>query len=278
MIGIEAQDAILTYENAGLIPSVAFEPLGNPRRAVFHLTRGYRLTHDTEMIRHAWTATGSGPGQSKSGIAGDEELGFLQTQEVDTLQFYYAGEKRNHGSVTLEIGPRMVPKTCLDSEDNVEPWTSDKRRRSFVNGTWKATMGDHPALRCILRLGNIATNKPNFLFHVIDRRRYVTVLTFRLGTQFIPLRWFKWSIDRNVMLRWVNSKPKVHRNSSRFSFGEVKVGPPDSDTVRNIIKRPGKPFGNFLTRTVIEGVVRRDLTGRTAKTERFANVPGNFWT
>lgn len=276
MVGIESQNATLTFEKAGLMPGVAFEPLSDPKRAVFHLTRGYTLTKDTETIKHAWTASGEGPAQSKSGTAGDEELGFLQTQEVETVQFFYAGEKRSHGSMTIDIGPSLNPKTCLDSEDGLQPWTSNDR--SLVNGVWKAKTGDHPASRCPLRLGNVATNKPNFLFHAIDRRRYVTVLTFRLGTEFIPLRWFKWSISHNIKIKWVGGKPTVHSNASTTSFGEVKMGPPDTETVRKIIKKPGKPFGNFLTRTVIQGVVVGDLTGRTANTEWFANVPVDFWT
>jgi hypothetical protein len=276
MVGIEAQDATLTFETTGLRPGVAFEPFDSPKRAVFHLTRGYTLTRDAETIKHAWTASGAGPGQAKSGTAGDEELGFLQTQEVETLQFFYAGEARSHGSMTIDVGPGLSPKTCLDSEDDVQPWTSTNR--SLVDGIWKAKTGDHPASRCPLRLGNVATNKPNFLFHAIDRRRYVTVLTFRLGRQFIPLRWFKWSVSHNVMFRWAGGKPMVRSNSSTFSFGEVKVGPPDVDAVRKIVKKPGKPFGNFLTRSAIQSVVLGDLTGRTANSEWFANVPANFWT
>jgi hypothetical protein len=276
MIGIESQNATLTVQSTGVSPGVAFEPLSNPKRAVFHLTKGYSLTADTETIKHAWTAKGEGPGQSKNGTAGDEELGFLQTQEVDTVQFFYAGENRSHGSMTIDIGPSLNPKTCLDSEDNLQPWTSNDR--SFDNGTWKAATGDHPACRCPLRLGNTVTNKPNFLFHVIDRRRYVTVLTFRLGKQFIPLRWFKWSISHNVVMRWEGGKPKVRTNSSTTSFGTVKVGPTDVAAVSKIIKSPGKPFGNFLTRSVIQGVVLGDLTGRTSNPEWFANVPIDFWT
>lgn len=276
MVGIDSQNTTLTFDNTGLKPGVSFEPLGEPKRAVFHLTQGYALTRDAERIKHAWTAKGVGPGQSKSGTAGDEELGFLQTQEIDTLQFFYAGEKRNHGSITVDIGPKITPKTCLDSEDNVDPWTS--LSRSLDNGVWKASTGDHPASRCPLTMGNIATNKRNFLFHVIDRRRYVTVLAFRLGTQFIPLRWFKWSVSHNVVMRWVGGKPTVRTNSSSSSFGDVQVGPPDSSTVRNIIKRPSRPFGNALTRTVIQSVVIGDLTGTTANKEWFLTVPADFWT
>lgn len=276
MVGIDAQQASLIFEKNGLMPGVAFEPFVNPQRAVFHLTRGYTLTRDAETIKHAWNATGVAPGQDKQGTAGDEEMGFLQTQQVETLQFFYAGEKRSHGSMTIDVGPRVSPKTCLDSEDDLEPWTSNAR--SLANGTWGAKTGDHPASRCPLRLGNLHTNKPNFLFHVIDRRNYVTVLTFRLGKQFIPLRWFKWSVSHNVMLRWVGGKPVVRANTSTASFGDVKVGPPDTDTVRNIIKKPGKPFGNFVTRNAIKGVVLGDLTGRTANPEWFANVPADFWT
>ena len=213
MVGIDAQQASLIFEKNGLMPGVAFEPFVNPQRAVFHLTRGYTLTRDAETIKHAWNATGVAPGQDKQGTAGDEEMGFLQTQQVETLQFFYAGEKRSHGSMTIDVGPRVSPKTCLDSEDDLEPWTSNSR--SLANGTWGAKTGDHPASRCPLRLGNLHTNKPNFLFHVIDRRNYVTVLTFRLGKQFIPLRWFKWSVSHNVMLRWVGGKPVVRANTSR---------------------------------------------------------------
>ena len=276
MVGIDSQNTTLTFDRSGLTPGVAFEPLANPQHAVFHLTQGYALTRDAERIKHAWTAKGSGPGQSKSGSKGDEELGFLQTQEIDTLQFFYAGKKRSDASMTIDIGPKISPKTCLDSEDNVDPWTSAER--SLDSGIWNATTGDHPASRARLQVGNVATNKPNFLFHVIDRRRYVTVLTFRVGTQFIPLRWFRWSVSHNVMLRWVGGKPVVRANSSTTSFGEVQVGPPDSAAVRGIIKKPGRPFGNSLTRTVILSVVIGDLTGSTANKEWFANVASDFWT
>lgn len=276
MVGVDAQQATLILEKNGLMPGVAFEPFGDPKRAVFHLTRGYTLTRDAERIQHAWNATGVAPGQDKQGTAGDEEMGFLQTQQVETVQFFYAGEKRSHGSMSVDIGPRVSPKICLDSEDDLDPWTSNAR--SLANGMWGAKTGDHPASRCPLRLGNLHTNKPNFLFHVIDRRHYVTVLTFRLGTQFIPLRWFKWSVSHNVMLRWVGGKPVVRSNASTSFFGDVQVGPVDSDAVRNIIKKPTKPFGNFVTRTAIQGVVMGDLAGRTANPEWFANVPADFWT
>lgn len=276
MVGIDSQNATLTFDKTGLKPGVSFEPLSDPKRAVFHLTQGYALTRDAERIKHAWSASGSGPGQSKSGTKGDEELGFLQTQEVDALQFFYAGEKRSHGSIAVDIGPKIMPKTCLDSEDNVDPWTS--LSRSLDSGIWNAKTGDHPASRCPLTMGNVATNKRNYLFHVIDRRRYVTVLTFRLGTQFIPLRWFKWSVSHNVMLKWVGGKPVVRTNSSTSSFGDVQVGPPDSSTVRGIVKRPSRPFGNALTRMVILSVVMGDLTGATANKEWFANVASDFWT
>jgi hypothetical protein len=51
MVGIEAQAATLAFERPGLFPGVAFEPLAKPSRAVFHLTRGYTLTRDTETIK-----------------------------------------------------------------------------------------------------------------------------------------------------------------------------------------------------------------------------------
>lgn len=276
MVGIDAQAATLSYDKTGLTPGVAFEPFSDPKRAVFHLTKGYSLTRDAETIKHAWTATGTAPAQVKSGTAGDEEMAFLQTQEIDTVQFFYAGEKASHGSMTIDVGSNISPKTCLDSEDNVEPWTSDNR--SFANGIWNAKTGDHPAARCPLRLGNLVTNQPNFLFHVIDRRRYVTVLAFRVGaTQFIPLRWFKWSISHNVMLHWVGGKPQVRSNTSTTAFGDIKVGPVDVPAVSKIIKKPGKPFGNVLTRNTIKAVVLGDLTGRTANPTWFANVPVDFW-
>ncbi len=276
MVGIDAQAATLVLDTAGVAPGVAFEPFGNPKRAVFHLTKGYSLTADAESIKRAWNAVGMAPAQSKSGSAGDEEMGFLQTQEVDTIQFFYAGQKRDHGSITFDVGPRVSPKTCLDSEDDLAPWTSTER--SLANGIWNAKTGDHPACRCPLQIGNIATNKPNFLFHVIDRRRYVTVLAFRLGEQFIPVRWFKWSVSHNVMLRWVDGKPQVRTSSSSTSFGEVKSGPPDVPAASKLVKKPGKPFGNMLTRNVIQMVVMGDLVGRTANPTWFMNVPGDFWT
>lgn len=276
MVGIDSQNTTLTIDRTGVTPGVAFEPLASPEHAVLHLTQGYTLTRDPERITHAWTARGSGPGQSKSGTKGDEELGFLQTQEVDTLQFFYAGKRPSDGSMTIDIGPKINPKTCLDSEDNVNPWTSEKR--SLDSGVWNATTGDHPASRARLKVGNVVTNKPNFLFHVIDRRRYVTVLTFRLGTQFIPLRWFKWSVSHNVMFKWVGGKAMVRTNSSSTSFGDVQVGPPDASAVRAIIKNPDRPFGNSLTRNAILSVVIGDLAGSTSNKEWFANVPADFWT
>ena len=115
MIGVDAQQATLTVDRTGVTPGVAFEPFGDPKRAVFHLTHGYALTRDAETIRHAWRASASAPGQDKKGSAGDEEMGFLQTQEVETVQFFYAGEKRSHGSVVVDVAPKVSPRVCLDS-------------------------------------------------------------------------------------------------------------------------------------------------------------------
>lgn len=278
MVGVEAQSASVTITKDGITPGVSFEPFIDPKRAVFHLTKGYSISQkDGEKITHAWKATGEAPGQSKSGTAGDEEMGFLQTQEVEKVQFFYAGEKSSHGSMTIDIAPSLNPKTCLDTEDDVEPWTSNSR--SLVNGIWKASTGDHPASRCPLKLGNISTNKPNYLFHVLDRRKYVTVLAFRLGTQFIPLRWFEWSVAHDVKFKWAGGKPKVDKKSSTLTFtGDVKMGQPTGKTVQGIIKKPGRPFGNDLTRRTIQSVVVGDLTGRTANDKWFNNVPADFWT
>jgi hypothetical protein len=220
MVGIDSQNASLTLETDRATPGVAFAPLGNATRAVLHLTGGYTSFRDSESIKHAWTATGQAPPQTKSGTVGDEEFGFLQTQSAEVMQYFYAGEKRSHGSLTIDVGQSLNPKTCLDSEDDVAPFTSNVR--SFDNGTWRAMTGDHPASRCILKLGNVATNKPNFLFHAIDRRSFVTVLTFRLGTQFIPLRWFKWSVSHQfqdqlrrgeVRAARLGRRPQNHRKA-----------------------------------------------------------------
>lgn len=51
MVGVDAEQATLTFDQAGVTPGVAFEPFGDPRRAVFHLTRGYALTRDAETTR-----------------------------------------------------------------------------------------------------------------------------------------------------------------------------------------------------------------------------------
>ena len=50
MVGIDSQNTTLTFDRSGLTPGVAFEPLANPQHAVFHLTQGYALTRDADVI------------------------------------------------------------------------------------------------------------------------------------------------------------------------------------------------------------------------------------
>ncbi|MBK9574007.1 MAG: hypothetical protein IPO43_15365 [Rhodoferax sp.] len=156
------------------------------------------------------------------------------------MQFFYAGEKR---SPRRHVGRRwahVLPQDhSLDSEDHLG---LDLDRS--VASQWHLE-GENPAtsrLRCPLRLGDVQI-KPNFLFHV----RLIGGLR----------RWWRFAPGKGVhstALVQVVNQPQRHdslgrrktRHAQQYfpstSFGDVKVGPVDTDAVRNIIKNRASPL------------------------------------
>jgi hypothetical protein len=130
-------------------------------------------------------------------------FGFIQFMEVVSLNAFYAGKKPSDGSILLHahMPPAMKENISRDTFGELDfnpPWMSRATSgdKTFDRNTGVATsvMGDHPQLRIFAILENGKAGYPNFLFHLIDERKFFNV--FWPGT--IGTNSFTWHTSAGV--------------------------------------------------------------------------------
>jgi hypothetical protein len=247
----------------------------------FHLTRGYIVEGDTETFNDAINFIATVKATTTEAEFNDWHFGFLQYQELEFLGMFYAGPKRQAGQISLLIGrpPALAGNLHLDSEPDFEPWTHSFDA-TLSGGKITAISGDHPASRAPRRMTNNKTNAHNFLFHLVDVRRFWTVFSAAdPAGDLHHLAHVEWKLRYDFQFVWRNGQPAVHQNRSTFSAGRSVSGAPAEESLKALLKNPAAPHANPEVRKAIRNSVLGGPPNRSDKAERiYHNLPRHFYT
>jgi hypothetical protein len=218
-------------------------------RVICHLTKGYTLNNDTDGgIDPAITITAHMKAKEKE-LEG-WRFAFIQLHKIKEMGFFYAGKAKSDGSIAIYVdrAPALPVTLCLDSEQTCKPWTR-------------------------------VDNRANYLFHIVDRRELWTVFTAQdpKGKNSY-LAHVRWTVDYDFMFKWRKDTPQVATNKSKVSFDQWKKGAPTDGDLQPLLKNPGPPLANDLTREAIKAAVIGVPPNRVDVARSFANVFPDFYT
>jgi hypothetical protein len=272
---VHANTAQVTINSQGAHPDMKVEP----QRMICHLTKGFG---GVGSVGRAWTATGTvqvsvGPGDS----LGLFQFGFVQFQEILDASFFYAGKHPSHGSVIFKVAepPAMARKLALDSHDNQLPWTVVQPRFTRQGSLVTAKTGDHPLNKAEPKVRNRTTDRANFLFHVVDHRKFTTVFSAQdPAGAFTHMAHFTWELRYDFKVEWKASGAQiVSRQSPRFSMGRPIAGPPTDPKIVAHLADPQPPNANDEMLFAIVRTKKGGPPNRQDLARRFANVPPTFF-
>jgi hypothetical protein len=262
------------------VPDVHFQ---NGQGVACHLTQGF----DKAV---GWTNGKAFTAVGEVGIAGsvaDWGFGFIQLCRAKFCGAFYAGRIPSEGSIGLRShNPPALPKAVLlDSDDDFSPWTSASPRFSVDGSAIHANTGDHPATAVHLNVTNRMTKVPNFLFHVVDIREFVTIFTAKdPGGARQYLAHFEWTLVYDFKFSWRGGNPVKVGSLSSFPRGAIQSirGAPTASVWQALLANPTGPQCNDQTKKAIhqagtggQGPNRSDNTGYF--NDPANNVPPDFW-
>jgi hypothetical protein len=263
--------------------------LTTPAHVYGHLTKGFSVVNDTAVMAHAWSAVATLNWDSQS--TGGAEFGFIQFQENVGAGFDYVGATPADGSVRLLVTepPAMTQKLALDSRDKAgcKPFTLGQPGRSdFNHPVVTIHTGDHPAVKVPKVLGNAATNKPNYLRSIFDKRKFWTVLAIKDGESYTYLKHFTWAVTFEATFKWAGGAVKIEKSTSPgVSFDAVKNGPPVSQSLTALLQSPKGPMSNELMDAALTSAAKKG--GHKTNREdfpdgtcggRISTLPADFFT
>lgn len=267
--------ASITTNSAGAVPTITF----NPKNAVCHLSKGFQ---NASKVASAWDATGTvnvsmGRGDTLAGW----QFGFIQFQKILTAAYYYVGKFSNHGSISLLLSkpPAMTNQFSLDSHDGQVPYTVAQPRFKHNAPQISAPTRDHPLNKAGATLVNKTTNRTNYLFHILDHRKFWSIFTAQdaSGT-FNHLMHFTWEMRYDFMITYDgSSKPRVFRKNSHFRMGSPVNGPPTDKEVKPHLANPHPPNANMVMKKAIVNSLKGGKPNRVDTNHWFANVPPSFF-
>jgi hypothetical protein len=283
VLSIVPGSAKLTFDFGSQKPTsdIGIDGAGT-RLFVGHLPKGFT---DINTISDAlfW----KGEAQVRSAVSDPAELrtlrfGFIQFCRFDAMNFTYIGRTPSDGEVDINPFGALAATLALDSSaaPGTNPFMSDIDL-AVSRGVAPATAGDHPAIRAPVQVVNRATSALNFLFEVIDRRRFFTVLSAQeRGTaKFQHLANHSWDLAYRFKLVWRGGNPVVSLNSSDLTpLGPVAPGPPTDSALAALLASPSPPFANDLARAALTSAAAGGLpTREDLNTRRAVSVPADFF-
>lgn len=275
-MNINNPTANINVTKLGAIPAFAV----SPSRVTFHLTRGHIIEGDAEYFNDAINFIGTVQASTTPSEFKNWKFGFLQLQKINTLGIYYAGPTRKSGQIALLVheGPAMPQTIHLDSEKNFAPWTHSFDA-TLSAGKITAISGDHPASRAPRKMTNSATNAFNYLFHVIDDRRFWTVLTAEdPAGNFHHLAHVAWKLRYDFQFAWRNGSPKLHKGASTFFVGDSVIGAPTDKGLQSLLKNPKSPYSNEEVRKALKYTVLHGEPNRHDwPVRQYSNLPREFY-
>jgi hypothetical protein len=245
-------------------------------RVTCHLTKGYTVENDLGSGMEPAITISARMKAKESDWAG-WNFAFIQLHKIKEMGFYYAGKAKSDGSISIYIDLAVPVKLCLDSEDSYKPWTRAEKHY-FLDGKLRAASTDHPACRAKRELVNAITSRPNYLFHIVDRRELWTVFAAQDPTGARTyLGHVHWSVDYDFKFKWRKDEPLIASNNSKLSFDDWKKGPPTDSELQPLLKNPGPPLANDVTREAIKNAVIGGPPNRVDVARSFANVFPDFY-
>jgi hypothetical protein len=282
-----------TFINTDQLPG----PSGGLEQIPFvtvHLTRNFSPVQTDNV--GAWTATGR-VGVSVGALDGPElaqwNFGFIQFMEIKALNAFYAGRVPSDGGILIAAHQRPALSHTFgrDAAGAIEtnpPWTTtdttgDKTlKRNLVA---ESRTEDHPQLRVRAQFLNRVTAYKNFLFRLMDIRKFVVIFSARdPAGNFRHLAHFELNLSYDFDVIW---KPVVgdripiarRRPEAAITPGIVHLGAPNDPAVRPFLNDP--TTAQRLGTTELSGALRAAATGsppnRNDEKSRIGSPPSDFF-
>ena len=254
------------------------------RSVFFHLTQGFSLAGSEGLNQQPGPAL-SAIGHVKVATSGPDALkgwnfGFVQLTKMHFGAAYYAGRMRKEGAVAVTFKNAMPADLLLDSKDSHSPWTVPGPQFQLVGNEINCSTMDHPALKVPRTVNNSARiNITNFLFHVIDRREFWSVLTaVAPDGKRQHLAHFHWRVDHNVMFKWVAGNPVPASKACSFQLLGKAAGAPADAELQGLLGNPVAPqFNDAAEKALLQAFLGGRGDNRSELPNWFNNVPDSFY-
>ena len=164
---LNAASADIDVIAGGAIPTATTKTTTQGDAIVANLTKGYsnslnQMGFAFEFIGHVKIALG--PTDNLTGF----KFGFVQFIRDNFTGVFYAGRKKNEGSIGMLLHPVVTQAYFLDVLRPVSKPFNLPVKFDLVEDEVDCKMGDHPFWSLAQQEHNFKTGVDNFLFHVIS--------------------------------------------------------------------------------------------------------------
>ena len=269
--------------------------------AAFHLTQGFTNADDPNFplsLSKAFTFSArvvvrvDTLQEADDVLNGNWAFNFIQIAKENQLDLRWEGRTKFEGEVEMIIArPPAWPQAqliSLDSLPNRTPFVQTAkhigiRKRSQpgqrIELEVSHTMGDHPAIRTLLKFPNRATRTRNFLQDVQIDQQYTSVFVARNPLRtIVPLAHVDWRIAGHGTLKWRGGKPDVRLRSGQISFEQPVSGTPRDSTIASLVVNPVSPFSTDAINDAINKAALEKLNTTFSPTRTSLFVPKDFFT
>lgn len=264
-------------------PGLALLPGNTSQVAVANLTHNFnpdptKVDWAFELLGHVKVALGAGDNLAS------HTFGFVQYLRHKFTGIFYAGRRRQEGSIGMLLDPVITTAYLLDcSPATRRPFMwLPAPRSTFDSGSGEVTarMGDHPVLSIKQRDHNVTTGVDNYLYQIVDDREAWSVFTV-LGPSgtFQHLAHVHWTLRYEFRLVWRGGTPVVD-DRSRFHMDPAAAGAPKDANlapVLALLSASQLPIANEQTRKALRLVVVPPNPHRSDNPGWFAGVPQDFY-
>ena len=279
-VQIDFDSAKIDVNRAGATPGVHFTSTA----ALFHLTSGFIAGMTPSNWSPAFRMTGQVKVTHGPGELSNWTFRFIQICRVNYIGIFYAGHRKDHGSIVLLAHKRpafAASKVLLDSIASFDPWTNDGA--NFNSGGMVTNFtSDHPSLACALGLTNAKTGERNFLFQVLEDRQFWTMYTVEDPSgKRIHLAHVYWQARHNMGFKWRGGRPTstgaIAGASSRLFFDFSKSGAPKDKDLQGLLADPKSPYHNIVADAAIKATVLGGPPNRVTLDTWHPDVPKDFF-
>jgi hypothetical protein len=282
VLTIVPDTAKLTFDFGGQKPTADF---GIDTETGVLVMVGHLPKNFTDVNNFGEALFWSGEAAVRSAVSDPAELktlrfGFIQFCRFDAWNFTWVGRSPSEGEIDINPFGALTATVSLDSNADATPFTNTIEL-PVSRGIARASHGDHPAVKAPVQKVNRSNQANNFLFEVINRRRFWTILSAqeRSTGRLQHLASHSWDLVYRFNLSWRGGSPVISLNQSDLSpVDPVTTGPPTESALSSLLESPGPPFHNVLGRAARNAAVTGGLpTREDLLTRRAVNVPADFF-